>query len=201
MRATSYIISTSSLGSPLLKSAECLETIRGKYHMLTLTIFPLHLTMTDVLPGSPLGSGICPTLQQLQSPPFQSWEGGWEGKEKKQEEIKVLQRTNGIKGGRPILNGGRERLKLEKPVSTTTWRRASPQSSAWRHDSTWNKTRSQSPSSSILPGLQLVTAWQEPQAERQEGPSEYQATWILGLSQHNCFDVIAVYQSNRRAFL
>lgn len=47
-------------------------------------------------------------------------------------------------------------------------------------------------SSPILLGLQLATAWQEPQAERQEGPSEYQATWILGLSQYNCFNVIAV---------
>lgn len=59
----------------------------------------------------------------------------------------------------------------ETVASTTPCRKAPPQSSAWRHDSTWNKNSSPSPSSSILLGLQLVTAWQGPRAERQGGPS------------------------------
>lgn len=78
---------------------------------LACFIFPLYLTMTDVLPDFPLGSGISPTLTQLQSPP---WEGGWERKEKKAGKNQIITENKWNKRRRPLLSGGNERLKLEK---------------------------------------------------------------------------------------
>ena len=97
-----------------------------------------------------------------------------------------------MKGGRPLLNGGNERLKLEKQRCSQL-PGGEPHHEVLPGDMTAHETETV-PSHRQAP-FSWGCSWSQRgkglnQRDKEVLQPEYQARWIPGLSQHDYFDVI-----------
>lgn len=150
------------------------EDLKKTSHTYPVPIFAQYPTMTDVLLGSPLGSGISPTLTKLQSPP---WERGWEGKEKKAGRNQTItEHRQTERRETPYKKWVKGSNCRNSSVAVSTAPRRDPESpttkfclQTWQH---MKHNHFQSPSSSPLLGLHMATAWRGrsySQSIRQDG--------------------------------
>lgn len=153
-------------------------------HTYPVLIFAQFPTMTNVRLGSPLGSGISPTLTKLQSPP---WERGWEGKEKKAgrnqtitEHKQTEKRETPYRKGAKGLNCRNSSVHSFREGSREPHHKVLP-ADVTAHETQPFPVTIKLPSPGAAHGHSL---------EREVLQPEYQARWVLSLSSHACFDVI-----------